>query len=34
MDLSYNLDEKIAKKQKSLRALKKKYSLKRGNREK
>ena len=28
MDLSYNLDEKIAKKQKSLRALKKKYSLK------
>lgn len=28
MSLSYNLDEKIAKKQKSLRALKKKYSLK------
>ena len=28
MSLSYNLDEKIAKKQKTLRALKKKYSLK------
>lgn len=28
MSLNYNLDEKIAKKQKSLRALKKKYSLK------
>ena len=28
MSLSYNLDEKIYKKQKSLRALKKKYSLK------
>ena len=28
MSLSYNLDEKIAKKQKSLRALKKQYSLK------
>ena len=28
MSLSYNLDEKIAKKQKSLRALKKKYFLK------
>ena len=28
MSLSYNLDEKIAKKQKSLRALKRKYSLK------
>ncbi len=28
MSLSYNLDEKIAKKQKSLRSLKKKYSLK------
>ena len=28
MSLSYNLDEKIAKKQKILRALKKKYSLK------
>lgn len=28
MNLNYNLDEKITKKQKSLRALKKKYSLK------
>ena len=28
MSLNYNLDEKIAKKQKNLRALKKKYSLK------
>lgn len=28
MSLSYNFDEKIAKKQKSLRALKRKYSLK------
>ena len=34
MSLNYNLDEKIAKRQKSLRALKREILFKRGNREK